>query len=285
MSHTYQTRTCRALLWAGSAAILGGCQAMQPPAPYANYNNAPYQQQAPVAPASETALMQSAGYNFAQYQQLQQSTSSLKERLDRAEKAILRLDRRVQLLETSELDRMGRQDDQTSANDNGSAAMRALSMPAAQDSSAYHSVSSPDNAVSAAFQTASAGTTSIRFADNRNAMPSGLPSLADPEGSGRALQPGDSSVAIWTVHYDGDSVWPDRAELPASRDVVEALRQSDKVSLFARGKNASSDTFRQRVKALSRYLSRVSSLDSVPIAAMAAPSLGGDTIEILATHD
>ena len=83
--------------------------------------------------------------------------------------------------------------------------------------------------------------------------------------------------------------WPDRTQLPSSRDVVESLRQSGAlnngtVTLYARGKNANAVEFRERVKALSRYLSKVSSLDSVPIAAMPAPHLDDQTIEILVTH-
>jgi hypothetical protein len=121
------------------------------------------------------------------------------------------------------------------------------------------------------------------------AVRNGLPSLADPAPAAtRTLQQGNTDVAIWTVRYDADKIWPERDQLPSSRDVVEALRRSGSgngtLTLYARGKNANAVEFRERVKALSRYLSKVSSLDSVPIAAMAAPHLDDQTIEILATH-
>ena len=237
----------------------------------------------------------------------------LKERLERVEKAMLRLDRRMQLVERNELNRMG-SPAQTSQNDmNGSEeqiAMRALNLGPTQSGSMsvnantgsdsnYRPVASRNETITSALQ-AAPSLSSSRFDSSNSyataggapvqvASRNGLPSLADPAPvASRSIQQGNMDVAIWTVKYDSDKIWPDREQLPASRDVVEALRRSGAgngtLTLYARGKNANGVEFRERVKALSRYLSKVSSLDSVPIAAMGAPHLDDQTIEILATH-
>ena len=107
----------------------------------------------------------------------------------------------------------------------------------------------------------------------------GLPSLADgPAAAARG------EVAIWAITYPSqDKVWPERDQLAASRQVVEALRQGEVYTVYARGNRPSSKVFRERVRALSRYLGRVAGQESVPIASLPAEHLGDDTIEIMVT--
>lgn len=239
------------------------------------------------------------------YQALEAANLELKERLERVEKAMLRLDRRMQLVERNELNRMGgtQQTSQAastadyasvSSPSDEQTAMRALNIgPGPNGDTNYRPVASRNETITSALQ-AAPGLASGSFGDSESApvqiaSRAGLPSLADPTPvASRSLQQGNTDVAIWTVKYESNKVWPDRTQLPSSRDVVESLRRSGAgngaLTLYARGKNANGVEFRERVKALSRYLSKVSSLDSVPIAAMSAPHLDDQTIEILATH-
>lgn len=311
---TYRPRIWSNLSLATLAAVSSGCQsapstsAYAPPYPAYDYSS--------VAPAAGPSAMVPPGaptsppvpYTPAPYQALEASSMELKERLERVEKAMLRLDRRMQLVERNELNRMG-SPAQTSQNDmNGSEeqiAMRALNIGPGQGGSQmsgsnqdYRPVASRNEGITSALQAApslsSSNFSGNSYASGGNApmqvaSRNGLPSLADPAPAAtRTLQAGNQDVAIWTVRYDSNKVWPERDQLPSSRDVVEALRRSGAgsgtLTLYARGKNANAVEFRERVKALSRYLSKVSSLDSVPIAAMAAPHLDDQTIEILATH-
>lgn len=297
---TYQPKLWSQLSLVTLAAVSSGCQtgstAYTPPYPAYDYSA--------VAPAAgpvpqQQPMVQQQAYNPVPYQALEASTLELKERLERVEKAMLRLDRRMQLVERNELNRMGGPQQSSNAGysqttevamSDEQAAMRALNIGPGESDDGYRPVASRNEGITSALQAAP----SLRSADvytpgtsmqiaNRN----GLPSLADPAPlQSRSLQQGNAQVAIWTVKYEASKVWPDRTQLPASRDVVEALRGngSTKLTLYARGKNANAVEFRERVKALSRYLSKVSSLDSVPIAAMAAPHLDDETIEILATH-
>ncbi|PZP40004.1 MAG: hypothetical protein DI585_02310 [Pseudomonas fluorescens] len=295
------------------AAVTSGCQSSSagmayaaPPYPAYDYSGI-----SPAAgPVAQSPMPSQVvpSYPPAAYQALEAANIELKERLERVEKAMLRLDRRMQLVERNELGRMGGQTSSlgaptapqsgyvasTSSGEMSSSdeqvAMKALNIGA--DASDYRPVASRGEAITSALQAApSLSSTSfsgevassgegVRVASRNN-----LPSLADPAPSvGRSLQQGNSDVAIWTVKYEPSKVWPDRAQLPSSRDVVEALRKNGTATIYARGKNANAVEFRERVKALSRYLSKVSSLESVPIAAMAAPHLDDETIEILATH-
>ena len=298
----YQPRLWSNLGLAALAATASGCQSSATASyvpPYPAYDYSALAPAAGPAPTVQPQAAQQPVYNAVPYQAMEAATLELKERLERVEKAMLRLDRRMQLVERNELNRMSA-GPQASAGgytattevtmSDEQAAMRALNIGPGDAESGFRPVASRNEGITSALQAAP----SLRSADvytpgtpMQLASRNGLPSLADPAPvQSRSLQPGNAQVAIWTVRYDTSKVWPDRTQLPASRDVVEALRTngSGKLTLYARGKNANGVEFRERVKALSRYLSKVSSLDSVPIAAMAAPHLDDETIEILATH-
>lgn len=245
----------------------------------------------------------STGSYNASSAQVEAAVLNLKERLERVEKAMLRLDRRMQLVEKNELSRMSGQGAAAEpardlSGTEEQVALRALNLgPAsytpdqglASTVEGFQAVSSRANtpitsALQAAPRVGSFGAAEPLAAPRRVA---GLPSLADPteaENSGNGKMGPAAQVAIWTVKYGVEGTWPDREQLVGSRDVVETLRQTGGLTLYARGKNANGVQFRERVKALSRYLAKVSSLDSVPIVAMAAPHLDDQTIEILATH-
>ncbi len=298
---TYQPRLWSQLSLVTLAAVTSGCQtastAYAPPYPSYDYSAV-----SPAAgPVAQQPVVQQPAYSPVPYQAMEAATLELKERLERVEKAMLRLDRRMQLVERNELNRMGgSQQSSTSgssytqtaevAMSDEQAAMRALNIGPGESEGGFRPVASRNEGITSALQAAP----SLRSADiytpgtsMQLASRNGLPSLADPAPmQTRSMQQGNAQVAIWTVRYEPSKVWPDRTQLPSSRDVVEALRGngSTKLTLYARGKNANGVEFRERVKALSRYLSKVSSLDSVPIAAMAAPHLDDETIEILATH-
>lgn len=294
MRHMYQLKSVKRTGVIALAVVASGCQGMgqggyagypNPYPPY-NYNYAGNAAQQPAAAQQASA----PGFDVAAYKDLQSTNQNLKERLERVEKAMLRLDRRMQLVERNELNRMG--GTQTSQGVyQQQAARNALNLSDddnADTAGDYRPVSSRGESLASVMQVTPAGAPPpepMRVA-SRNAVSNGLPSLADVDdsSSGRTLQPGKSSLAIWTVKYEPSKVWPERDQLPSSREVVEALREGEGVTITARGKNASSIEFRERVRALSRYLSKVSSLDSVPIAAMPAPQLDDQTIEILATY-
>jgi hypothetical protein len=108
-----------------------------------------------------------------------------------------------------------------------------------------------------------------------------LPSLAD-EKSRQTKD--DAGLAVWTVRYEQGKVWPARAQLPGSREVVSTLRDGRPVALYARGAQPTSKEFRERVRALSRYLSKVADMENVPISTLPADHLDADTIEIFATR-
>lgn len=291
---------------AAVALMGGGCQSAA--GPYGGYPAYPaYDYSAaaprPAAQAPQQVPVAEVPYQSPAYQALEGAAMELKERLDRVEKAMLRLDRRMQLVERNELSRMnGRTSSlgSTSTSPNAVAlnvnaasgvseedeAMRALGL---NEASGYRPVASRNEPITSALQAApslaSSGVDAPRTEPVRMASRGGLPSLADPvRPAGRDLKAGQQDVAIWTVQYESGKVWPDRSQLPASRDIVEVLRENGKANIYARGKNASAVEFRDRVKALSRYLSKVSSLETVPIAAMAAPHLDDETIEIVVTH-
>ncbi|NBX86306.1 MAG: hypothetical protein EBQ80_03565 [Proteobacteria bacterium] len=220
----------------------------------------------------------------------------LRDRLERVEKAMLRLDKRMQLVEKNELNRI-----------NGSttpAYQFGQVEPAAQQAAATAPAASTPSEEQIAMQALNIGPADATPQGFRNvgteddgtirsalqAAPRSLggtqmASLADSAAvRSTSTAQAASDVAVWTVRYEPGKVWPDRAQLPASRDVVSALRTSKVVTLFARGANPQDKNFRERVKALSRYLAKVSSQENVPIAAMPSPQLDGETIEILATH-
>ena len=279
-----------------AALFAGGCQpagvARYAPAPYPAYD---YSQQAPGMQAPQAA-MQPAPYAAPAYQALEAATLAMKDRLERVEKAMLRLDRRMQLVERNELSRMGGRVSSVApaqalqggaaavAESDVAEALQALDLAAPEG---YRPVASRGEAITSALQAAPSLSDSsyAPSAPVQVASRGGLPSLADPaQPQARHLKAGTNDVAIWTVNYSDGKIWPERTQLPASRQVVDVLRENGKANIYARGKNASAVQFRERVKALSRYLSKVSSLDTVPIAAMAAPHLDEDTIEIVVTH-
>jgi hypothetical protein len=237
---------------------------------------------------------------------LEGGQNQLRERLDQVEKALLRLDRRMQLVERNELSRMG--DAQSAAPntlpplasgaDGGFQNAPAAALAAAPAPRSLVGV--PQDEALGAFQTVSAAGAGIissplqaaprpqawQPAPASERVSGGLPSLADPEPAAGRAPTGTGEVrdvAIWTVRYEPEKVWPDRQQLPSSRDMVEALRERGALTIYARGPNPNAITFRNRVAALSRYLAKVSSQDTVPIATLSAPHLDADTIELLAT--
>lgn len=308
MVRTTTTKIALASL-AGVAALLQGCASVPSSTPN-NYNDAynstnpnyPYPAAgpvaaAPVAPAPYTYAPQQPSYEDAE------AAAATKERLARVEKAMLRLDRRMQLIERNELNRMSGTSSATpnpitlgsntpaaapapspSIEDGEEAAMRALDIGPVQSHSVATTYRDGFRPVS------DDGSTRIAMQNTgREVLGSAaasMPSLADngPTPAGKAPQAA-TDVAVWTIRYpSADNLWPDRTQLPLSRDVVEALRNGSNVTLFARGPNPNGKQFRERVKALSRYLAKVTSLDSVPIAALPSPQMDAQTIEILATH-
>lgn len=260
---------------------------------------------------------QHSGYNMQQQQPMQQmpmagyaDTSSsekvsnevnvLRERLRRLERAMVRLDRRMQLIERNELSRMS------------GSVMEGASTPSPQGSFQPMSYGSPKTMApqlpslapvptpsaqgqTARFQPVGYGqvnnqqiTSSLGVAPKKVSQTSTrmaadgygrLPSLADD-----AEQQKEHNVAIWTISYENGKVWPNRNQLPSSRDVIESLNSGEPVALFARGAKPSSREFRERVRAISKYLSKVTEIDNLPIASMSAKHLDGDTIELLATQ-
>lgn len=224
----------------------------------------------------------------------------LRERLRRLERAMVRLDRRMQLIERNELSRMS------------GSAMEGGATPPAQGAfqpMSYNKQSAPLPALApvptpraqgnqARFQPVAYGqpqqadsriTSSLGVAPKQAPMPvaqqraqrglAGLPSLADSNEDKK-----EHNVSIWTISYENGKVWPNRNQLPSSRDVIESLNSGEPVALFARGAKPSSKEFRERVRAISKYLSKVTDIDNLPIASMSAKHLDGDTIELLATQ-
>ena len=116
---------------------------------------------------------------------------------------------------------------------------------------------------------------SMQMASTQNVIAS-LPSLAD---TSAAMQ--EKDVSIWTIEYTENKIWPTRDQLAESKGVVDLLKSETPVAVFARGANPSSKEFRERVRALSRYLGKVSNSQDVAIAAMPANHLNTDTIELL----
>lgn len=271
------------------------------------YNVQPAAGPAPAGASPYAAPMAAAYGNYAQQQSVEAADNALKERLERVEKAMLRLDRRMQLVERGELSRMssGAGPDQHASlsvpaptaqrsytAEEDQTAMNQLEIGPAQGGAAQSrgetevtrvAAQVDDSSYQGDFRPVSADTT-IR-SPLQAAPPRQLASLADTSPAAGRKPQAASDVAVWTVRYDADKVWPDRAQLPLSRDVVEALRAgSNNVTLFARGPNPNGTQFRERVKALSRYLAKVTSQDTVPIAALPSPQMDANTIEILATH-
>lgn len=222
--------------------------------------------------------------------------NTLVERVRRVERAMIRLDRRMQLIERNELSRMSNgvmNNDEASAPQGGFQPMSyrsnqaqpktlpVVKRPYASQSPVsnrgYQPVSYKDNRV----------TSSLGVARNVTAERapvtafSGMPSLADSKGT--ANKAVESSVSIWTINYESGKVWPGREQLTSSREVINALSGKKPAAIYARGANPSSKEFRERVRAVSKYLSKVTKADSVPIASMPAKHMTRNQIEIIVT--
>lgn len=267
--------------------------------------------------------------------QTNQEVVSLRDRVRRVERAMIRLDRRMQLVERNELARItalqelkqkvSSVDEEQSqisndklkddiaasfkkaslepetrslvARSEAPANMQAPSRIALQTSPFARGAAvqsrriTPMNFQPVAYQPTTA-VVSTQIGQPAQAKPSvvgvkmpvnTLPSLADkPEDAQQAQE--EASVSFWTVNYTQEKIWPNRDQLAASRDVVEALRSDEKAVIFARGADTTSRTFRERVRALSRYLGRVANVDQVPISSMPAEHLDANTIEVIVSR-
>jgi|GEM_PF-1455263 len=211
--------------------------------------------------------------------------TELQDRLSRSERAMLRLDRRMQLVEANELSRMdGAQ--LGSLNDQQGIQPVALVGDNIGAQSFNQNLQNNGQAQLVPVATSQIGLPGQQFNNQPQQQGRallGLPSLADrgkPESTDAAAE-----LAVWTIRYQGNKIWPERAQLKSSRDVVSALRNSTKpVAVYARGKNTASKEFRERVRAVSRYLSKVGEKEQVPIAALPAEHLDSDTIEIFTAN-
>lgn len=276
--------------------LLAGC---------APYGMAPQPQQSLFNPNTQ-ALAASQPNVLAPTQALQQSQSALDkvnevdERVRRVERAMIRLDSRMQIIERNELARL-------------SGGMSSVTPQPHLQPTTYPMVSGdnsfPESTIAPQF---SPHASSVRGMVNNGGAawgtPStsgsylasemqpvaysaggslgvgtptagGLPSLADVKQSAAA-----SNLAVWTVAYEENKIWPTRDQLASSRDVVDSLRSGGQVTVFARGARPASKVFRERVRAISRYLGRVAGTDSIPIASMPADNLGEETIEVMVTR-
>lgn len=294
------------LTGAFASIVLSGCVVQQQPS-YGpqGFEGAPMQQQRQVHMQQPQRQQQqqyvaSPQVSFQPSPQVMSQINGLQERVRRVERAMIRLDRRMQLIERNELSRMSKhhmQGESTTAPSGMFQPMsytpkQAVPVQQPQANNAYTPRTMPFQR-NATFQPVSMGgndgriTSSLQVAPQKvaynkpassNAF-AGMPSLADKKDSG----PKTDSVSVWTIRYEEEKVWPAREELKESHSVVQALRGDEPVALFARGARPASREFRERVRAVSKYLSKVSDLENVPIASMPAKYLDDDTIEILAT--
>ncbi len=294
--------------------LLSGCQTV-PATMQGNRTMQPMQSvgysAGDIAPAAGYSNAYTAGY-LQQLQSSQEATNmALKERLERIEKALLRLDRRMQLVEQNELSRMSgvvapgtegatignMEPDQESARrganlaipsvHSGAMAMKSLDRSTIALVAPSGGGAGPEVGYQDGFVPVSQDEevkTVINSPLQAGTRLAGLPSLADPRQAEGRTAANTRNVAIWTVKYDPNKIWPDRNQLPSSRTVVDMIRNQGYSGVFARGANPGSPEFQERVKALSRYLSKVSSLDSLPISALPSPGLDPNTIELLVTR-
>lgn len=209
-------------------------------------------------------------------------------RLERVERAMIRLDRRMQLVERREMERMGGAmpslDQQSTLSPQRS---YADTVPTQQVNPyrgnfkpvAYQAApSTVPQPVTSSLQPAAPLHTQQQLA-RLNTQASALPSLADET----PRQKAGADIAIWTINYEEDKIWPGRDQLAASREVVSALRSDEPVALFARGASPNSKEFRERVKAISKYLGKVADVEQVAIAALESSNLDDQTLEIFVT--
>lgn len=231
--------------------------------------------------------------------------NTLIERVRRVERAMLRLDRRMQLIERNELSRMsnGVMGGESSDN-NGMVPQQGGFQPMsyksnqqqkqlqrlpvvkrpyatqtpASNRAGYRPVSYQDDQVTSSLGVA---RKTMQTSNAQKSPFSGMPSIADkPSGSNDAES---GSVSIWTINYESGKVWPGREQLTSSRDVINALSGKKPAAIYARGVKPSSKEFRERVRAVSKYLSKVTNAKNVPIASMPAKHMAQNTIEIIVT--
>jgi hypothetical protein len=242
--------------------------------------------------------MQSPEISELNYQSSRQGAeiAKLKDRVRRVEKAMIRLDSRMKLVERNELARFTASQQQQSAPLSATAGFKPTSFTTTNDIVNFARINSPfakrvqpnytasamqSNLVTSSLQVAPKPTLQAKpqpqhqLASANNVIAS-LPSLADTSAS---MQ--EKDVSIWTIEYSENKIWPTRDQLASSKDVVDLLRGETPVAVFARGANPSSKEFRERVRALSRYLGKVANSQDVAIASMPASHLDRDTIEVL----
>lgn len=219
--------------------------------------------------------------------------SNLADRVRRVERAMIRLDTRMKLVERNELARFtASQQQSTPMSITEQGGFQPTSFTTTTDVVNFAKINSPfakrmqPNYTSPSVQS-SLVTSSLQVAPkpmpvakpqlaSANNVIASLPSLADNTAS---MQQKD--VSIWTIEYSAHKIWPSRDQLAESKSVIDLLKGKDSVAVFARGANPSSKEFRERVRALSRYLGKVSQTQDVAIASMPASHLDDDTIEIL----
>ncbi len=220
--------------------------------------------------------------------------AKLSERVRRVERAMIRLDTRMKLVERNELARFSANQQQSAPMLNQQASFKPTSFKTTNDIVNFAKINSPfakrvQPAYTASAMQSNLVTSSLQVAPKpvMNARPqhqlasannviASLPSLAD---TSAAMQ--EKDVSIWTIEYTENKIWPTRDQLAQSKSVVDLLRSETPVAVFARGANPSSKEFRERVRALSRYLGKVANSQDVAIAAMPANHLDADTIEVL----
>lgn len=270
--------------------------------PNHNFSPAPMQQQQ--QPVSRQApAFTGGGVN----NEVVGKVGNLMDRVRRVERAMIRLDRRMQLIERNELSRMTNgvmQGEGTQQPNQGAFQPMSFSneparsmqqpgrlpavnqprtrpLPAAnQTRGGYQPVAYTDNRITSSLGVARQ-TTSNAATQSRSSNFSGMASLADTDNHKKDNN--EASVSIWTIEYENGKVWPAREQLISSKSVVRALAGEKPVAIYARGSRPSSKEFRERVRAVSKYLSKVTKVDNVPIASMPAKHMHGDTIEIIVT--
>jgi len=246
--------------------------------------------------APQQGAMSVQDINNLNYKSSMQSEhlSKLTERVRRVERAMIRLDSRMRLIERNELARFTTNQKQETKMMSQQARLQPTSFNATNDIVNFARMNSPfakrvqPNYTASSLQPGVI-TSSLQVAPKAQLNPqaqlasagnsiTNLPSLADKT----ALMQ-EKDVSIWTIEYSSNKIWPTRDQLSKSDEVVDLLRGSEPVAIFARGANPSSKEFRERVRALSRYLGKVADSQNVAIATMPASHLDSDTIEVLVT--
>ncbi|MCP4354909.1 MAG: hypothetical protein GY793_04615 [Proteobacteria bacterium] len=226
-----------------------------------------------------------------------QFTAQLAERVRLVERAMIRLDGRMRLIERNELARFTASQQQESNKMNQQARLYPTSFNPNPSNDLvnfarfnspftkrtpfnYTATSLQPGVITSSLQIAPKPqmmNPNAQLASAGNTMTS-LPSLAD-----KTAMMQEKDVSIWTIEYSSNKIWPTRDQLSRSQEVVNLLRGAEPVAIFARGANPSSKEFRERVRALSRYLGKVADSQNVAIATMPASHLDSDTIEVLVT--